>query len=71
MVNLTFFDDEVSHGEHHGVSGEDVVAAVDVLPVDGEPHPGHQDQDPLHDHWGAGGHSSLEGGFVGTSLWKA
>jgi len=29
-----FSDDEVAHGEHHGVAGEDVVAAVDVLPVD-------------------------------------
>ena len=29
-------DGEVAHGESHGVPGENVVAAVDVLPVDGE-----------------------------------
>ena len=29
-------DGEVAHGESHGVPGEDVVATVDVLPVDGE-----------------------------------
>ena len=47
---LTFFNDEVSHGEDHNVAGEDVVAAVDVLAIDGHTHPGHQRQDPLYYH---------------------
>ena len=33
---LTFFDDEERHDERHGVAGVDVVAAVDVLLVDGQ-----------------------------------
>ena len=36
-VVLTLLDAEVSHDEDDGVSGEDVVAAVDVLPVDTQP----------------------------------
>ena len=31
---LTLLDGEVSHGQRHCVTGEDIVAAVDVLPVD-------------------------------------
>ena len=50
MVALTLFDDEVAEGEYHGVAGEDVVPAVDVLPVDGEAHAGHQHKHPLHQH---------------------
>ena len=33
---LTLLDGEVPHGEGHGVPREDVVATVDVLPVDRE-----------------------------------
>jgi hypothetical protein len=47
---LTLFDDEEAKGEDHGVAGEDVVPAVDVLPVDGQPHTGHQHEHTLHDH---------------------
>jgi hypothetical protein len=47
---LTLFDDEEAEGEDHGVAGEDVVPAVDVLPVDGQPHTGHQHEHALHDH---------------------
>ncbi len=47
---LTLFDDEEAEGEDHGVTGEDVVPAVDVLPVDGQPHTGHQHEHALHDH---------------------
>ena len=33
---LTLFDGEIGHGEGHGVATEDVVATVNVFPVDGE-----------------------------------
>ena len=33
---LTFFNDKERHDERHGVAGVDVVAAVDVLLVDGQ-----------------------------------
>ena len=46
---LTLLDGEVCHGERHGVAGEDVVAAVDVLAVDGEAAAGQQGDDaPRH-----------------------
>ncbi len=48
---LTLFDDEEAEGEDHGVAGEDVVPAVDVLPVDGQPHTRHQHEHALHYHW--------------------
>ena len=32
-----FIISNYSHGEGHGVTGEDVVATVDVLPVDTQP----------------------------------
>ena len=35
-IFLTLLDDQVAHGEGHGMPGEDVVPAVDVLPTDGE-----------------------------------
>ncbi len=47
---LTLFDDEEAEGEDHGVAGEDVVPAVDVLPVDGQTHTRHQHEHALHDH---------------------
>ena len=45
-----FFDDEEGHDERHGVAGVDVVAAVDVLLVDGEARAREQLQHPLQDH---------------------
>ena len=33
---LTLLDGQIGHGQGHRVSREDVVPAVDVLPVDGE-----------------------------------
>ena len=47
---LTFFDDEERHDERHGVAGVDVVAAVDVLLVDGEAGAGEQLEHALQDH---------------------
>ena len=43
---LTLLDGEVAHGEGHGVAREDVVPAVDVLPVDGETSSRQKGQDP-------------------------
>ena len=43
---LTLLDGEVAHGEGHGVAREDVVPAVDVLPVDGETSSRQKCQDP-------------------------
>ena len=43
---LTLLDGEVAHGEGHGVAREDVVPAVDVLPVDGESSSRQKCQDP-------------------------
>ena len=47
---LTFFDDEEGHDECHGVAGVDVVAAVDVLLVDGQARAREQLEHPLQDH---------------------
>ena len=47
---LTFFDDEEGHDERHGVAGVDVVAAVDVLLVDGQARARQELQHPLQDH---------------------
>ena len=49
---LTGFDDEVCGDEGHRVSGIDVVAAVDVLSVDGESEPGEELEDPPGDDAG-------------------
>ncbi len=46
---LTFFNDEVAHDQGHGVSGVDVVAAVDVLAVDGQAHARQKLEDALCD----------------------
>ena len=35
-IFITLLDDQVAHGEGHGVPGEDRVPTVDVLPTDGE-----------------------------------
>ena len=35
-VVLTLFDGQVSHCEGHGMPREDVISAVDVVPVDTE-----------------------------------
>ena len=51
---LTFFDDEEGHDERHGVAGVDVVAAVDVLLVDGEARARQQLQHPLQNHQNLG-----------------
>ena len=45
-VYITLFDGEIGHGEGHGVPTEDVVATVDVLPVDAESPPGQESYDP-------------------------
>ena len=42
-------DTEVGHDKHHGMAGEDVVPAVDVLPVDGQAAPWQDLDDPV-DH---------------------
>jgi len=46
---LTFFNDEVAHDQGHGVSGVDVVAAVDVLAVDRQAHARQKLEDALRD----------------------
>ena len=47
VKDLTLLDDQVAHGEGHGVPREDVVPAVDVLPIDGEASPRYYCQDTL------------------------
>ena len=42
-------DDEGAEDEDHRVAGEDEVAAVDVVTVDGEPEAGHDLDDPVED----------------------
>ena len=45
----TLFDGKVGHGESHGVAAEDVVPAVDVLPIDREsPARQQSDHSPRH-----------------------
>ena len=48
-TQLTLFDDQVGHDERHGVAGVNVVAAVDVLPVDGQAHAGQELEDAPRD----------------------
>ena len=43
----TLLDAEISHDEYHCVTGEDVVPAVHVLPVDGEAAPGEDGDHPV------------------------
>ena len=60
---LTLLDAEVSHDEDDGVSGEDVVAAVDVLAVDGEAAAGEDGDHPV-DHEDGGDVARLLGALV-------
>ena len=62
-VVLTLLDAEVSHDEDDGVSGEDVVAAVDVLAVDGEAAAGEDGDHPV-DHEDGGDVARLLGALV-------
>ena len=51
-ARLTLLDGEIAKSQGHGVPGEDVVAAEDMLPVDGEASAGDDGQHPLHVHHG-------------------
>ena len=62
-VVLTLLDAEVRHDEDDGVSGEDVVAAVDVLAVDGEAAAGEDGDHPV-DHEDGGDVARLLGTLV-------
>ena len=46
MSILTLLDDQVGHGEGHGVAGEDVVAAVNVFAIDGQSSARQQSYNP-------------------------
>ena len=46
---LTFSNNEEGHQQGHGVARVDVVAAVDVLSVDAEAHPGEELEHPPRD----------------------
>ena len=51
MLILTLFDGQVSHGEGHGVSTEDVVSTVDMIPIDAESSSRRYSDDSLDVLW--------------------
>ena len=53
MSVLTINNNEVTQDQNHGVTGENEVTTVDVVPVDAQSKPGHDLDDPV-ENLGAG-----------------
>jgi len=46
---LTFFYDQITHDERHGVSGVNIISAIHVFAVDGQPESRQEFEDPKED----------------------